>query len=83
MENNKTLAFLPKEELLQLQEQSKEQKRSKELAESLKEKLEKAQEVRFSSSDHNFIVEAAEMRFIYSIFFHKNAPVGRPLIIYG
>jgi UDP-2,3-diacylglucosamine pyrophosphatase LpxH len=57
MENNKTLAFLPKEELLQLQEQSKEQKRSKELAESLKEKLDKAQEVRFSSSDHDLIVK--------------------------
>ena len=45
MENNKTMAFLPKEELVHLQEQSKEQKKSKELAEQLKEKLAKAQEV--------------------------------------
>ena len=82
MENNKTFAFLPKEELLQLQEQSKEQKRSKELAECLKEKLDKAQEVRLSFSYHDFILEGAEMRFIFSFFFHKNAPVGRPLIIY-
>lgn len=44
MENNKTLAFLPKEELVHLHEQSKELKRSKELAESLKEKLDRAQE---------------------------------------
>jgi len=50
MENNKTLAFLPKEELVHLHEQSKELKRSKELAESLKEKLDRAQEVRFNSS---------------------------------
>ena len=39
------MAFLPKEELVHLQEQSKEQKKSKELAEQLKEKLAKAQEV--------------------------------------
>ena len=71
MENNKTLAFLPKEELLQLQEQSKEQKRSKELAECLKEKLDKAQEVRFSFGHHDFILDGAEMRFVFSIFFHK------------
>jgi len=50
MENNKTLAFLPKEELVHLHVQSKELKRSKELAESLKEKLDKSQEVHFNSS---------------------------------